>query len=219
MKCINIYTSDLSNSTSGKTSIWLTCASLLSTHQPTFFSSQSYPPTISTMESIRPSNLSASDRTLRTITSLNFIPAFALLIPYGVSVHHAIPTIGLIPMFLSSVFGLLCLIVNFRWHWLRLCVDASLAMYLFGMLLPYWITAGTSYVPRSSIMLGTYGTVPLMVNLYARPPSSLSLSLLLVFLLSRCPRVRTINTLTRCCEQTAASTSSSSSASSFQASA
>ncbi|KAK4191328.1 hypothetical protein QBC35DRAFT_487937 [Podospora australis] len=51
--------------------------------------------------------MAAPQRPLRTITILNFIPAFPLCIAHGALSHKPFPAVGLIPLFFSAVLGVL----------------------------------------------------------------------------------------------------------------
>lgn len=53
--------------------------------------------------------MATPQRPLRTITILNFIPAFPLCIAHGVLSNHPFPAVGLVALFLSAVFGVLIL--------------------------------------------------------------------------------------------------------------
>ncbi|KAH0261489.1 hypothetical protein KCU91_g13979, partial [Aureobasidium melanogenum] len=106
------------------------------------------------------------DRMLRTTTLIAFFPALGLLIPYGIVSTTTIPALGLIPAFFSATFGLLSLQVNFRWSQLVLYIDTSLAIFIFSILLPFWVlSAGRRrWEDGGVVMLGTYGTVPLLID-------------------------------------------------------
>jgi hypothetical protein len=107
------------------------------------------------------------DRILRTTTLIAFFPALGLLIPYGIVSTTTVPALGIIPAFFSATFGLLSLKVNFRWSQLVLYIDTSLAIFIFSILLPFWVlSAGRRrWEDGGVVMLGTYGTVPLLVDL------------------------------------------------------
>ncbi|KAH0388892.1 hypothetical protein KCU92_g466, partial [Aureobasidium melanogenum] len=106
------------------------------------------------------------DRILRTTTLIAFFPALGLLIPYGIVSTTTVPALGIIPAFFSATFGLLSLKVNFRWSQLVLYIDTSLAIFIFSILLPFWVlSAGRRrWEDGGVVMLGTYGTVPLLVD-------------------------------------------------------
>jgi hypothetical protein len=110
---------------------------------------------------------SSLDRTLRTTTIVTFLLAFALLIPYGVTTAAVLPALGLVPAFISAILSPLALNTSARWRWFILCIDAFVAVFLFGILMPFFfITAGNMrWLSNGAVMLGAYGSVPLMIDL------------------------------------------------------
>lgn len=108
------------------------------------------------------------DRILRTTTLISFFPALGLLIPYGIVSNTVFPALGLVPAFFSAILGLLSLMGNFRWSQLVVYMDMFLAISILSILLPFWVlNAGRRQWWHSAgvVMLGTYGTVPLLMNL------------------------------------------------------
>lgn len=108
----------------------------------------------------------ATDRALRTISVYAFLPAVALLIPYGILTGHVVIPLLLIPMFVSAVLGLIALPGWLRLRGVAIPLDSVNAALFTGLLIPGWISLarhpqrfGTAYV-----MLGTYGTVPAILN-------------------------------------------------------
>jgi hypothetical protein len=110
---------------------------------------------------------SSLDRILRTTTIVTFLLAFAFLLPYGVASHSVLPAIGLVPAFISAILSPLALNTSTRWRSFILCMDAFIGIFLIAILVPYWLlTAGSMYwLSNGSIMLGTYGSMPLMIDL------------------------------------------------------
>ncbi|KAG9947002.1 hypothetical protein KCU85_g6131, partial [Aureobasidium melanogenum] len=109
------------------------------------------------------------DRILRTTTLISFFPALGLLIPYGIVSNTVFPALGLVPAFFSAILGLLSLMGNFRWSQLALYMDMFLAISILSILLPFWVlNAGSRQWWNSAgvVMLGTYGTVPLLMNFW-----------------------------------------------------
>lgn len=108
---------------------------------------------------------SSLDRTFRTTTLIAFFPALALLIPYGVVSCNVIPALGLIPAFFSAILGLPTSYLQRAQ--LTLYIDVFLAVSHISMLIPFWVlNAGwNSWESGGVIMLGTYGTVLLMMDL------------------------------------------------------
>ncbi|KAH0366622.1 hypothetical protein KCU65_g5254, partial [Aureobasidium melanogenum] len=109
------------------------------------------------------------DRILRTTTLISFFPALGLLIPYGIVSNTVFPALGLVPAFFSAILGLLSLMANFRWSQLVLYMDMFLAISILSILLPFWVLGAGRRQWRDSagvVMLGTYGTVSLLMNFW-----------------------------------------------------
>lgn len=108
------------------------------------------------------------DCILRTTTFIAFFPALTLLIPYGIVSSTEIPALGLIPAFFSAIFGLFSLTAKPRGGHLVLYIDIFLAVFLISILIPFWVLSAGRRQWRQSggvVMLGTYGTVPLLMDL------------------------------------------------------
>ena len=129
-------------------------------------------------QSVQPKNMQSShveyppaDRLLRWITIWSFVPAIAFLIPHGALTNMPCPAIGLIPQGLSACFGVFHIYRRLNTRGIDIAVDLFLAIFLIGTLIPGWvlISENHSYFlgidTVSSTMVGTYGTVPLMLNL------------------------------------------------------
>ena len=110
---------------------------------------------------------------LRKVTIFAFPPAFILCLIHGIIAEVAVPALGLIPMFASAVLGAFLMYrdkISFGGSPVSLtraqvCLaDFGLGVALIGILIPSWIIVPQSY-PRGKVMLGTYATVPLMMNL------------------------------------------------------
>ncbi|KAG9682727.1 hypothetical protein KCU95_g14074, partial [Aureobasidium melanogenum] len=108
---------------------------------------------------------SSLDRILRTTTLIAFFPALALLIPYGVASSTSVPALGLIPAFFSAVLGLPTSKAKLQRGQLILYIDLIIAIFLVSILLPFWVLTAGWYNSGNIVMLGTYGTVPLMMDL------------------------------------------------------
>lgn len=120
-------------------------------------------------------NTMSSTVFLRRITILSFLPAFLILLIHGVSSSWAFPALGILPLAVSAVLGALLL------HRDRvaalgspvqalspeniLYADSALAVWYFAFLIPTWVFLGRPW-DRGLIILGTYGSVFLMVNLF-----------------------------------------------------
>ncbi|KAI6796922.1 hypothetical protein KC332_g16814 [Hortaea werneckii] len=108
-------------------------------------------------------------RTLRSILPIVWPIGFALLLAHGATQAVLLPVLGIIPMTLSSLTGL----IHFRgkldgFGLTTLLLDFFCAAFLFALLMPSWLVIARSYGYRygaGTIMLATYGTVPLMVQL------------------------------------------------------
>jgi hypothetical protein len=110
---------------------------------------------------------------LRQLSIIAFPPAFILLFAHGIASGNALPAIGIVPLAASAVLGLLLL---YRDHVAAVgssiqaltpsnifALDVFLAVVFLFMLIPSWIFITWGW-NRSLIVLGTYGTVFMMVN-------------------------------------------------------
>ncbi|CZT20545.1 uncharacterized protein RCC_06403 [Ramularia collo-cygni] len=114
--------------------------------------------------------ISDSDRTLRVLNAWLWIPAFALTLAYGITANEVVLPLGIIPMSFSAISTLIHLnppsanpanrILTVRGG-LSAFSDFLIASFLLGLLIPSWILCADGY--RSSMMLGAYATVPLMI--------------------------------------------------------
>ncbi|KAK3721583.1 hypothetical protein LTR37_003139 [Vermiconidia calcicola] len=121
-----------------------------------------------------------SDRALRLATIFAWVPAVAFLIPYGALTGNWFPTVALVPMTVSLCYGLIVTFdskhiklnhdnihVRGRAYEISWLVDTICALLLFAFLIPGWINLDNerSWWSTGRItVVGTYGTVPLMVN-------------------------------------------------------
>lgn len=112
---------------------------------------------------------------LRRVTILLFPPAFLILLIHGVSSSWAFPALGILPLAVSAVLGALLL------HRDRVAAlgspvqaltpenifyaDTILVIWYLAFLIPTWVFLGRPS-DEEIIILGTYGSVFLMVNLY-----------------------------------------------------
>lgn len=111
---------------------------------------------------------------LRRVTILSFAPAFFILLIHGISSGWAFPALGILPLAVSAVLGAMLL------HRDRVAAlgspvqalspenifyaDTALAVWYIAFLIPTWVFLGRPW-HRDTIILGTYGSVFLMVNL------------------------------------------------------
>ena len=115
---------------------------------------------------------------LRRFSILTFPPAFILLLAHGIASRDAFPALGLAPLGASTLLGALLLYrdqvaaigspVQALSTTNVFFADVLLAAALLAMLIPSWIflTRFWTYNNNSLVMLGTYGTVFMMTNLY-----------------------------------------------------
>jgi hypothetical protein len=75
-------------------------------------------------------------RQLRAITVLAFCLGFSLLLPYGVTTGRALPTIGIVPLFISACSGALILAGRLQVAGKKALVDCLLLMLYFAFLIP-----------------------------------------------------------------------------------
>ncbi|RMY59932.1 hypothetical protein D0863_11763 [Hortaea werneckii] len=113
-------------------------------------------------------------RTLRSILPVVWPIGFALLLAHGATQAVLLPALGIIPMTLSSLTRLIHyrgILDDFRLT--TLFLDFFCAAFLFALLMPSWLVIARDYgyyYGAGTIMLATYGTVPLMVQLYVSLP-------------------------------------------------
>lgn len=111
--------------------------------------------------------VSASDRVLRAVTIINFVPTFCFLLPYAIIANKVVEPLGIIPAGLSAIYSTVCLLRKnqTRWRLLWICCDAFLAVATFSFLMASWIDMPYGWADKRLTMVGTYGTFGLMVNL------------------------------------------------------
>ena len=111
------------------------------------------------------------DRFLRAAMVIDFFVSFALLFPHGIWGSQAMPAIGIIPYFFSSVVGIVALCNRLRSRFVCVWLDNLLAIFSIAILVPSWVNMAEGSSCRWSslpepTMLASYGTAPLMLNLY-----------------------------------------------------
>jgi len=133
-------------------------------------------------------------RAPRIVATCAFVPAVALLLPCGIISALPLPVVGIAPMFFSSAFSFLKINGTPLSPKTTFFIDLLIAMFLISVLLPRfvglslqfslislssWIAKKyffSSWISMSEgrltdlerdglLMLGTYGTMPMMVNL------------------------------------------------------
>lgn len=127
---------------------------------------------------------------LRRVTILSLPPAFIILLIHGVGSSWAFPALGILPLAVSAMFGALLL------HRDRVAAlgspiqaltpenifyaDSSLAIWYLAFLIPTWAVLHRPW-QHEMVILGTYGSVFLMINLSVSPiPSPFTMALLLI---------------------------------------
>lgn len=119
--------------------------------------------------------LSPSDRVLRWISVLSLVPALAFMIPYGRFSHQAgITVLVMIPLGFSSLTGLFHLSKQVDVKSVTIFLDLFMASALLGTLIPACIFLSDSWGWRDMVILGSYGTMLMMVNLYIPPSTPLA---------------------------------------------
>lgn len=78
-------------------------------------------------------------RWLRVTTVLAFLPAFALLLPYGIISARPLPTVRIAAMFLSAAFSILVLRDAVRSPGVRACYDLFIAVSIIAILIPRYV--------------------------------------------------------------------------------
>jgi hypothetical protein len=96
------------------------------------------------VHSISPAKTREEHRWLRVTTVLAFLPAFALLLPYGIITARPLPTVGIAPMFFSTAFSTLVLGGGVRSPGMRACLDLLLATSILAVLVPRYFEDGHS---------------------------------------------------------------------------
>lgn len=109
---------------------------------------------------------------LRTLTIVSFAPGVTLTIIYSIVTHSAFPAVSVIPLFGSAILGLALLHPNTISYGGSavsfspinvLTLDFSIAVLNLIFLIYAWITV-PSHWGGGQVMLGTYSTVPQMLN-------------------------------------------------------
>lgn len=102
---------------------------------------------------------------LRIITMLTWIPAFALSLPYGIDTGTVVPALGIMPMSFSALMGMVHLTGWARSRVGNLLMEIFCSCFLLGVLIAFWVVLSHKMWKRPSLlMLGSYATVPMMVN-------------------------------------------------------
>ncbi|QIW98854.1 hypothetical protein AMS68_004372 [Peltaster fructicola] len=111
------------------------------------------------------------DRVLRTALVYNFLFGIVLLIIFGMKTGYVLLPLGLIPAFFSAVIGLVGLGNGLKKRAVAIPFDSILLAFHIGLFVPGVLslaradTSSPRGLDAGAIMLGTYATVPLMLDL------------------------------------------------------
>lgn len=131
------------------------------------------PPSIDAMST--KSVVSDSDRMLRNVTIWMWLPAFPFLLAHGIMTNQLRPVLGIIPVTFSAISGLVHVSGRARYR----PANIFTAMFLLGIMIPGWVFMASNNCWHctdevNSSIVGTYGTVPMIINLHGYPlPSHL----------------------------------------------
>lgn len=116
-----------------------------------------------------------TDRNLRLLTIVGWIPAVAFLLPHGIITEMMCPVLGIIPMTFSALAGLAHLAGKAKSRAGNIVLDLFCACFLISILIPGWLFIASQedlnyyyarwYNVAGMAMLGTYGMVPMIINL------------------------------------------------------
>jgi hypothetical protein len=113
---------------------------------------------------------------LRILTIFTFVPAFPLLLAHGIVSGEVVPAVGIVPLAGSAAFSAFLLYKEKRRESddapvlrpsIILAVDAFLAACIITVLIFTWLIVPGEWGRGNWVMLATYGTFPLLANLYA----------------------------------------------------
>ncbi|KAK4494846.1 hypothetical protein PRZ48_014202 [Zasmidium cellare] len=140
----------------------------------------------STMES---NNANEVNRFLRIVTIGCWVPAFPFLLAHGIVTNTVCPVLGIVPMTFSAITALVHLTGGAKHRIPNIVVDLFCGTFLIGVLIPSWIMLSDGWRgDRGVVMVGTYGTVPMMINFVLHTWFVLrEIELRNPFVWSRCP--------------------------------
>lgn len=106
------------------------------------------------------------DRVLRSILVYCFLAGLCLLIPFGVSSGSVVLPLGLIPAFFSAIIGLVGLGNGLKRRAVAIPFDSILLFSHLAIFVPGMIKLVHDHArSNGNIILGTYGTIPLALDL------------------------------------------------------
>lgn len=86
------------------------------------------------------------------------------MIPYGAASHNALLPLTTLPAAFSMIIGLIALGGGMKYKAVAIPFDAILLAAYIGMTVPSLVAIRNQYSVHLA-MIGTYGTVPLLLNL------------------------------------------------------
>jgi hypothetical protein len=113
------------------------------------------------------------ERLLRKIQVITIVPAYALLLPAGIIAHHAVFSLGLIPITFSAIYGLLHISNKAKHRGLNVFIDLFLFCFLLGIFVPHMVGIDARWGRlwnRGSTVLATFASMPILVDLYVPKP-------------------------------------------------
>lgn len=112
---------------------------------------------------------------LRQINIFSLPPALVMFLIHGFGSHYAFPALGILPLTGSAALGLMLLyrdrVASFGSASLALSptniffADSALTLWLLGFLIPTIVFLGATWDDTGMVILGTYCSVFLIVNL------------------------------------------------------
>lgn len=101
-----------------------------------------------------PQPLPETERVLRTINVLTWIPGFAFLMASGVARDQLWAFIGLAPLSLSALFGALVILVGSKHKALVAIGDLFLAMFTLSIDIVGWVTGNDYWTEAGMVSSG-----------------------------------------------------------------
>ncbi|KAF2162725.1 hypothetical protein M409DRAFT_26962 [Zasmidium cellare ATCC 36951] len=134
-------------------------------------------------------NTNDVNRFLRMITIACWVPAFPFLLAHGIVTNLICPVLGIVPMTFSAITALVHLAGGAKHRIPNIVVDLFCATFLIAVLIPGWILLRGDWRSNTGeVMVGTYGTVPMMINFVLHTWFVLrEIELRNPFVWSRCP--------------------------------
>ncbi|KAK3721293.1 hypothetical protein LTR37_003168 [Vermiconidia calcicola] len=112
----------------------------------------------------------AADRCLRYITMLTWPLGFALLLPQGILSRLPCPAIGIVPLTLSALFGLINAKYRPKNKGLNVSIDFFIGLFLLGTTIPGLVMILARYRPyrggQGQTMLGAFGCAVFCIHAF-----------------------------------------------------